>query len=136
MKVSVDRFKTVNFKKLPQTKAWKLTSELIRRRSKGKCYTCGKIFPLNKLNAGHFIEKTGHAGIYFEDDNLRAQCFRCNRLLHGNLVEYTIRLQKEIGQERINKLLKKGNKPKIWTKEELEDIENKREEELEYLKNG
>lgn len=124
---------TVPFKKLPNTKAWKITSLLVRTEARGICYTCDKEFPLKKLNAGHFIDKLGHAAVYFERDNLRAQCFRCNRRLHGNLGVYALKLRQEIGDERLADLQKKSRKTKVWTTEELEKIADERSKELEKL---
>ena len=119
---TASRYITIPFKKLASTKAWKLTSELVRLKSKGICYTCGKWYPFKKLHCGHLIEKIGNAIIYFDLDGLRAQCYRCNRLLHGNKDIFGQKLRKEIGEERVNNLYKKINKTKVWNKSELEKI--------------
>jgi len=117
---------TVPFKKLKSTKAWKLTSELVRKLAKGRCYTCGRIVPFSKLVAGHAIEKIGKAGIYFDLDCLRGQCQYCNRRLHGNYAVYTLKLIKEIGEERVRRMHKRA-RPKQWSKEELKEIEKDRQ---------
>ena len=113
----------VYFKKLKDTKAWKATSLYVRTKSKGKCYTCGTIYPIKKLHAGHLIEKRGHSAIYFDLDGLRGQCMRCNRYLHGNKDIFGQKLRKEIGEERVNALYKKSQKTKVWRKNELLRIE-------------
>lgn len=117
-------------KKLPSTKAWKLTSEYVRKKAKGKCYTCGRRVHYKKLNAGHFIEKQGNAGIYFDLRGLRAQCFYCNRRLHGNKAVYAIKLLQEIGEKEVNDLYKLSRKSKVWRKNELKEIEKERERDL------
>ena len=119
---------TVNFEKLPNSKAWKLTSELVRRKGKGRCYTCGKRYPMNKLVAGHFLEKRGNAATYFDLDGLRPQCqWYCNRMRHGAKDEYAFKLIAEIGLTRVLALKKKAQKSKQWTKAELKEIEKERE---------
>ena len=118
-----DDYYLVPFKKLKSTKAWKLTSEYVRRKSKGVCYTCGKKYEWKELHAGHFIEKQGHASIYMDLSGLRGQCYRCNRLLHGNLDIYGQKLRKEIGEKSVEELYKKSRKTKMWTKAELKKIE-------------
>lgn len=125
--MTIKSLMTVPFKKLKNTKAWKFTSLLVRQKSKGICYTCEKKYPIKKLNAGHFIDKIGHAGTYFDLDNLRAQCFYCNRRRHGELGKYGLKLRKEIGDKRVDDLFKKANKPKLWSKEELKKIAEERE---------
>lgn len=124
----------VPFQKLPKTKAWKLTSELVRLRAKGKCYTCGGKFPLNKLVAGHFIEKRGNAATYFDLDNLRPQCsWNCNRMKHGAKDIYAHRLIEELGAEIIAILHKRARKTKQWRKNELEEIAAERQKQLNQL---
>ena len=132
-KTDLYSIKIITFKKLPNTKAWKLTSYLVRTEAKGICYTCGKSFPKNKLVSGHFIDKWGHAATYFDLDNLRAQCFSCNRMKHGNLGIYALKLQKEIGDIRLKKLQKKSSKSKVWTKKELDEITLEREKMIKKL---
>lgn len=123
---------TIPFKKLKNTKAWKLTSELVRKKSGGICYTCGQRFPLEKLVAGHFIEKIGNAATYFDLDNLRAQCsWNCNRQRHGAKDIYALKLIKELGPDIIEKLHRRAGKPRIWTEYELCQIAEERKKELE-----
>lgn len=126
-------FTIVPFEKLKTTKAWKLTSKLVRLKSKGICYTCDKKYPFEKLAAGHFREKRGSAGIYFEMDGLRAQCLYCNRRLHGNYAVYHFKLMKEIGMERYEKLNKLAQRSKVWTLLELEKIAEEREDSIKRL---
>ena len=125
----------IPFKKLASSKAWKLTSELVRKQSKGICYTCGKFFPFEKLSAGHFIEKIGNAAIYFDLNGLRAQCYRCNRKLHGAKDIYVLKLLKEIVQEGIEMLRRKAGRTHIWTVAELSQIESDRKKDLADLEN-
>ncbi len=122
-----NQYRVIPFEKLKSSKAWKVTSLLVRMLSGGVCYTCGKKYPIEKLVAGHFREKRGNAGTYFDLDNLRAQCgWFCNRQKHGMKDEYARKLVKELGPEILNELFKRSNKPKQWTKKELEEIYEER----------
>jgi hypothetical protein len=113
----------VPFKKLKNTKAWKLTSELVRKSARGKCFTCGRRVPFKKMVAGHFREKIGNSGVYFDLDNLRGQCgWFCNKNQHGAKDIYAKKLIEEIGKKRFDNLFKKSVKPKQWTRGELNKI--------------
>ena len=43
----------------------------------GACCTCGKVYPIKRLQAGHFIPGRTNA-ILFDADQVHAQCYRCN----------------------------------------------------------
>ena len=52
------------------------------------CYTCKRDIPFKEIQAGHFR----HNKLDFDENNLHAQCIRCNKYLSGNLVFYTLYL--------------------------------------------
>src|SRR5674476_323265 len=85
-------------------KLWKVFSEFIRRRDDGLCISCGKKFEWQQTDAGHFIAKTGGLSIYFDPENVHAQCSGCNRFRHGNLVQYAIALRRKYGPDIIEEL--------------------------------
>jgi hypothetical protein len=120
----------VSFKKLSSTGAWKAVSLYVRTKSGGICYTCERKYDISKLNAGHFIEKIGNAAIYFDFRNLKAQCFSCNRMLHGNKAVYSLKLIEEYGPDIIKDLHKLAQKAKRWTKGELKQIQRAAEHKL------
>ena len=101
----------------------------------GQCFTCGELKVISQLSAGHFREKIGGASTYFELDNLRPQCFRCNKLRHGEKDIYAQKLLGEIGRKRFDKLFKKVQEAKQWTKAELTQIAEEREKEVSKLNN-
>lgn len=136
MKKASDKFTIVPFEKLKNTKAWKLTSQYVRKKAKGVCYTCGKKVGHENLVAGHFREKRGGAATYFALYNLRAQCkWYCNRKRHGAKDEYARKLVNEEGAEILEDLAREGSKSKQWTKQELKQIEEHIQELLYGLKN-
>ena len=91
----------------------------IRTRDKGNgCISCKK--PLSeKYDAGHFWNSNNHGNIRYHEDNVHAQCVRCNRDLHGNLLEYQVHLKQKIGNEKYQSLEEQRHITKKWTKEEL-----------------
>lgn len=125
---------TVPFEKLENTKAWKITSLLVRKSGgeryqyeMNNCYTCNGLYPIEKLVAGHFIEKRGNANTYFDLDNLRPQCqWNCNRMGRGRKDIYARKLISEKGPDIINDLFRRAGKSKRWTKSELEEIYEER----------
>jgi hypothetical protein len=76
-------------KKGTKEKAWKAFSKYIRARDK-RCVTC---ITGGAENAGHFH----HNVLDFDEENVNAQCVRCNKWLHGNLNVYSAYLLRKLG---------------------------------------
>lgn len=80
----------------------------IRERDKNKpCISCG--CKVKKGHASHFFSVGSHPNLRFNEDNVHLSCIECNLYLHGNLVEYTLRLPDRIGKEKFYNLLKLKN---------------------------
>ena len=58
-----------------------------RTRDRGKCISCGFEFPIEKLDAGHYISGRGGA-VLFSEEGVHAQCKVCNGIKHGNQLHY------------------------------------------------
>jgi len=74
-------------------------SQFIRLKFAGdggivSCFTCGFKKHWTLQEAGHYI-KRGHLYLRWDERNVYPQCFECNQVLHGNIAEYTQRLDKE-----------------------------------------
>ena len=95
-------------------KAWAAFSTFIRTRDcikygnsleDGMCVSCGRPFPLKRLQAGHFIQSRRNA-ILLDEDIVHAQCAGCNLApphgLGGNYVEYYVSMLTEYTQEEID----------------------------------
>ena len=79
----------------------KVVNTFIRLRDKDQnCISCDITLQGKKYDAGHFYPTT-YQVLRFHEDNIHAQCVRCNRDLHGNQVEYMPRLEKKIGVDRL-----------------------------------
>jgi len=72
---------------------WQLFSKFIRERDRYICFTCGRKGEGGGIHAGHFVPKSvGGITLYFNEDNVHAQCYNCNINLGGNQYEYAKRL--------------------------------------------
>lgn len=87
----------------------KFVNSYVRKRDHGgPCISCGK--PLKgKFDAGHFYSVGSYPNLRYHEDNIWGQCVRCNRDLHGNLLEYRKNLEIRIGTERMEQLELKRN---------------------------
>jgi uncharacterized protein YabN with tetrapyrrole methylase and pyrophosphatase domain len=111
--------------KSPQRKlfdrAWKLTSEYVRKRDKGQCFTCPVKRDPKEMHAGHFRHgKT--APTYFDLRNVHCQCPKCNTYLSGNRDIYLRNIQKKYGIEVGDELIRESYNTHYYKIEELERI--------------
>ena len=107
-------------------RAWNLVSEYVRKESLGICFTCGEKKEWNKMHCGHYI----HGKLDYDLRNLKAQCPRCNRFLHGNLGVYAEKLIEIYGLNWIKKLRLDSENEKKYTIDDLKLIISKFENSL------
>lgn len=99
-------------------KLWTEFSLYIRNRDNNICFTCGRKGEKSGIHAGHFIAKaSGGLALYFNEENVRAQCYHCNINLGGNQWEYGTRL----GEELVKKLYKLKNENWKWSVTDYEE---------------
>ena len=67
------------------------------------CYTCDKVDEWQNLQCGHYYSR-GKMNTRYEERNSRVQCYYCNIKISGNYREYTLRLIKEIGIEKVKEM--------------------------------
>lgn len=118
-------------KKLPTLKrakvrAWDAISLYVRQVDADpegyvKCFTCSTTKHWKELDAGHFI----HNKLDYDLDNLKPQCFSCNRKKSGNLAIYLERLLELCGHEVVEELMRKKNIVTNYTVTDLLAIEEK-----------
>lgn len=114
-------------------KVWKWFSWYIRLRDclkttntlhHGLCYTCGRDYPLTKLQAGHFL--AGRSGsVLFQEEQVHAQCMVCNVWNHGDFPTYQEKMRSEYGTEKVEQMIRDRHNIHKWTKSELLDLELK-----------
>ena len=100
--------------------AWKLISVHVRSKDADwrgyvRCYTCPHFSHWRDLDCGHFI----HSKLDYDLRNLKPQCARCNRYLHGNLGVYAERLIVENGMPWLQQLKKDSQKGNNYSRQEL-----------------
>jgi hypothetical protein len=107
-------------------KAWNIFSKALRKsksdwRGCAPCYTCGKQYEWQLLQAGHYW----HGKLDFDVRNIHPQCVRCNKWLHGNLDNYSMKLIDELGLEEVKQLRRDAARHPGYTYSELKDIHAK-----------
>jgi len=120
-------------------KLWETFSLYIRLRDsdeKGycRCISCGIVKPYKEMDAGHFIPKSRGMSIYYEEDNVHAQCRQCNTFLHGNLYSYGKTLELKIGMKRINEITKLSRTTKKFTIAEYQAMIDYYNDQIDFLK--
>ena len=88
-------------------KAWLWFSRFIRLNHSingaCKCYTCGSVHDIKKMDAGHFITRSKTA-VFLNENNCRPQCMGCNRFQQGRSYDFEQHLIEEIGKEEVENL--------------------------------
>lgn len=106
-------------------KLWTPFSRYIRMRdclettgtiTHGECCTCGRRYPISKLQAGHFIPGRADS-ILFEPTCVHAQCYRCNILRQGEWLKYFRYMEEKYGLEHIFKMMKLSEEKREITPE-------------------
>lgn len=98
------------------------------------CISCDLWFPYDKLDGGHY-RPTTHSATRFREDNIWAQCHKCNRFLHGNLTGYFRGLERKIGREALD-ALDAVPRDYAWTRDELKELNKYYAEKIKLLESG
>ena len=116
-------------------KVWAIFSKCIRLEGSvngyNTCVTCGDMHEIEDLDAGHFIHGNTKK-TYFDERNVWPQCTGCNRYRSGNLIKYTLFLEKTFGSGIIQELEKASNQG-VFKRGELELLYIYYEEKLKSL---
>ena len=99
-------------------------SQYIRLRDDNKgCVTCGDIKPWKEMQNCHFYTR-GRQPTRWDETNCHSGCYRCNVILKGNYIKYTIYMMDRYGREVVDGLERKSlSGVKISTPELREMIE-------------
>ena len=98
----------------------RITHKIVRQ-SGSACYVCDKPLPNPKdRTAGHYWSDGGHSAVRYSFDNLRISCVNCNSFKSGNLAEYGMRLERELGHDNFEALGVLAHQTKRWERTELE----------------
>lgn len=80
------------------------------------CFTCTWYGHWKECDAGHFISR-GSFSVRWDDDNARPQCTACNRAKDGQHDIFEEELLWTIGDERVEKLKKRGQQNRLMDDE-------------------
>lgn len=90
---------------------WKVFSKVIKLRysEDGRhtyCFTCGKHLEIgvSSTHAGHFLVKSAYSFHYFNENNVRPQCYHCNINKSGDTAVFQRNLELEIGKEAVEEM--------------------------------
>lgn len=83
------------------------------------CISCKTFLNPKEIEAGHFISRAASSYLRYHEDNVHAQCHRCNFFLSSNQLEYEIALRDKIGQERLDFLICNRTEKSNYTIEDL-----------------
>lgn len=133
--------KTQKIKSVPDAKktCWKAFSKYIRIRDcirtmksleYGKCISCGRVYPINKLQAGHFVPGRHNANLFYEK-GCHIQCMGCNIYKYGNVLNYMDGLIKLYGKKIVAEI---RDNDKTTFKFTVEILEEKRKFYIEETK--
>lgn len=87
------------------------------------CYTCGKALNWSQIEAGHCFPRR-HKALVLDLNNMRPQCFNCNKEFEGRHDVFVQRLEVELGSSKVN-WMRSLAKPGVYcrrTRPELEHI--------------
>lgn len=85
------------------------------------CYTCGAVKHWKDMQNGHFISRA-HMNTRWDEANCRVQDPACNIFKGGNMVEFSYRLLKEIGEKGVDELMKKKKEIRQFSIAELKEM--------------
>ena len=91
-------------------------SQYIRTRTadhKGtvECYTCGKKDHWKKMQCGHFQSRKYYS-TRWNEDNCQVQCVGCNMFKSGEQYKFGLKLNKDYGENKAEKLFLLAKKTK------------------------
>lgn len=98
------------------------------------CCSCGRPYPWNEMDCGHFVSRNHNAGRY-DPRNTNPQCKKCNRFREGNKAGYAVFLQKKYGPEVIEELNKLQYTIKRFEVDELQAMIRETRDSLKGLSN-
>ena len=101
----------------------------------GKCISCGRVLPYDKLDCGHFHSRI-HRNTRYDEDNCHCECHYCNRMSADHLIKYQENLIKKIGQQRFDLLKVKASMTCKRTAFELELMIKEYEKKVKELEKG
>lgn len=86
-----------------------------------RCITCGVWKPIKAMQAGHFQSRR-YMNTRFHEQNVHAQCVKCNMFNQGEQYKYSLAVDKMYGPGTARKLELLARQSKKFRTDELDDM--------------
>ena len=111
----------------------KVFSQWVRRKDADhrgyvECWTCGKVLPWSRVDAGHFQSRAKFS-TRWDEMNVKPQCKGCNGFRSGEQFKFARKLDAVYGQVTAEEIERISNQTRKYSVEELEaliDVYNRR----------
>lgn len=111
----------------------KVFSQWVRRKDADhrgyvECWTCGKVLPWSRVDAGHFQSRAKFS-TRWDEMNVKPQCKGCNGFRSGEQFKFARKLDAVYGQGTAEAVERTSNQTRKYSEEELEaliDVYNRR----------
>lgn len=117
-------------------KSWAAFSKYIRLRdavmttgttTHARCITCGKVYPIKEMDAGHWIPRN-RLSTFMDERNVHAQCRGDNRFGGGRTVEYQLALIALYGSDILERLTRQAQTSTKIRESDWRDMEKEYKE--------
>lgn len=111
----------------------KVFSQWVRRKDADhrgyvECWTCGKVLPWSRVDAGHFQSRAKFS-TRWDEMNVKPQCKGCNGFRSGEQFKFARKLDAVYGPGTAEEIERISNQTRKYSVEELEaliDVYNRR----------
>ena len=111
----------------------KVFSQWVRRKDADhrgyvECWTCGKVLPWSRVDAGHFQSRAKFS-TRWDEMNVKPQCKGCNGFRSGEQFKFARKLDAVYGDGTAEEIERISNQTRKYSVEELEaliDVYNRR----------
>ena len=111
----------------------KVFSQWVRRKDADhrgyvECWTCGKVLPWSRVDAGHFQSRAKFS-TRWDEMNVKPQCKGCNGFRSGEQFKFARKLDAIYGAGTAEEIERISNQTRKYSVEELEaliDVYNRR----------
>ena len=93
-----------------------------------ECWTCGKVLPWSRVDAGHFQSRAKFS-TRWDEMNVKPQCKSCNGFRSGEQFKFARKLDAVYGEGTAEEIERISNQTRKFSVEELEalvDVYNRR----------
>ncbi len=86
-----------------------------------ECVTCNRKYPINKIQAGHFMSRK-HYSTRWDEENVFPQCYGCNVMQQGQQYLFSKFIDNKFGEGYSDVLLFKSRETVKFADYELEEM--------------